>query len=82
MGFPLVRSSAAVGVLLLVLRFYLSRKNKAGRPGHITNFAEVAQPTTGARTSSSSVNPFDEFDVVIVGGGAQPPSSTTHASWD
>ena len=63
---PIVRSSAAVGALLLVVRFYLARKS-AGKPKlHITNFQEVARKIKDVESGYA----LDEFDVIVVGGGA------------
>jgi choline dehydrogenase len=61
-----LRTSAAVGALLLVLRFYLARKSKTPKSHpHITNFEEIAQKT-GVKDGGHAAN---EYDVIIVGGG-------------
>ncbi len=56
-----VRTSAVVGVLLLVLRYWTA---KAKETRLITDFAEV-----GRRVKHEGEYNEDEYDVIIVGGG-------------
>ena len=67
MDSPLVRTSAMLGALLVVLRFYLAQNKKKAKPSpYVTNFEEVAQKI---KMKDGEYGP-DEYDVVIVGGGA------------
>lgn len=54
---------AAIAALTIVLRFILSSKTKKTL---ITDFRQLAKPITGR---ASEYDP-DEYDVVIIGGGA------------
>lgn len=58
------RNAAVVGALLLVLRFYMSKKKRAPSY-HIRDFSKVARKV-GERASAEN---FEEFDVIVVGGG-------------
>ena len=62
---PVVRSSAALGALLIVLAWH-SRKQKQSTKASklITDLSEVAQKVEDGGYA------HDEYDVIIIGGGA------------
>lgn len=61
-----VRGTAAFGALLLVLRLYLTRRKTREAPKHLTNFSQISRKV---KTKEGEYD-ADEFDVIIVGGGA------------
>ena len=61
-----VRGTAALGALLIVLRYYYASKRRM--PSKlVTDFSHVAYKV-GEETRDHVV---DEFDVIVVGGGTQ-----------
>lgn len=64
-----VRGTAALGTLLLALQLYLSSKKD---PARVRRARHVSSPTEVARRVKKDEREYDddEFDVVIVGGGA------------
>lgn len=61
-----VRGTAAFGALLLMLRLYLTRRKSREAPKHVTNFSQISRKV---KTKEGEYD-ADEFDVIIVGGGA------------
>lgn len=61
-----MRGTAAFGALLIVLRFYLTRRKSRKISKHITDIFEIARKV---KTEEREYDP-DEFDVVVIGGGA------------
>lgn len=61
----MVRGTAAIAALFIVLRFYSAKRRSPKAPKHVTVFSEIARKVNGQEGEYDA----DEFDVIVVGGG-------------
>ena len=61
-----MRNSAALGALLIVLAWYSRKQKSSARASKlVSDWSEVAHKAT----EKEGEHAFDEFDVIVIGGG-------------